>query len=221
MKCLLVCLAIVLSLALQAQPVAWNRDDCMPKRDCHSEDVILLYLSLRELPLQEQRQQMWALSSRTKAAVWKYNIIRYLEDHPQLDAEARSILLEGSQLIARPGWFDTQVTAAAHEVHATALHHHKQRAERALPAEMIYEVFIRLGPEPSQTAPGGIETPSTPASPSFGPRTPRVEQVGCTCASYYECWFLGLGCHTSWCEPQRHCGFYNNEECWGRCKLSE
>jgi hypothetical protein len=113
-------------------------------------DVENLYFSLADLSLEDQRQQMWALSSTTKAALWTYNAERYLRNHPELEAEAQEMLRRGTALINTPAWFDIQQGSVGYPAKKAALLAFKQEFEKVLSPEIIYEVLIRLGPNPEE-----------------------------------------------------------------------
>jgi hypothetical protein len=221
MRTIVALVGVVLSLMVQADvrvdrtdradPESRSRPDPGGRADA---ELVQLYLSLSELPLEEQRQQTWALSSKTKAALWKHNIERYLQVHPELGMEERNILLEGMRLITSPGWFDIEQGSFGYAAKTQALAEHKQRVETLLQPEVIYEVFLRLGPRPD------TEDPLPPALGGSRMLTPRVNIDQCSCGSYYECWYYGTGftCGSAACQIVMHCGWYGNEPCTGKCK---
>lgn len=205
-------------------------DDCTRVRGyaCVSVEVVELYDTLRELSLEEQRQQTWALPPETKAALWRYNLELYLREHPELGQNERAILREGIALVLTRGWFEARPDTPEYQAHQRALEEHKTRAAILFDPLTIQQVFLRLGPEPQPIASLPLEPPYV-ASPgtrkmeaSLRPAKPIVPNVWrtCSCNSWYECWYHGAGvdCYDSYCDPVRHCGWYNSEVCWGNCK---
>jgi hypothetical protein len=173
-----------------------------------------LYDSLSDLSLEDQRQQMWGMTSRTKEALWSHNIQRYLRDHPELSVQAQEVLREGLRLVATPGWFDLAPGAPGYEVQSSALETFKQRMAAELSRETVVEVFIRLGPDPSSVLP---EAPKDGGSRRLLPRA-EVYRT-CSCSGWWECGVWSYECAPSYCDPSRHCGVFGNELCWGNCKL--
>jgi hypothetical protein len=163
---------------------------------------------------------MWALSSKSKAALWTYNIQRYLRHHPELSVEAQEAMHEGVRLISTPGWFDIQKGSFGYEAKSLALETHKRRVESVLQREAIQEVFMRLGPEPLtfETEMPMLQSIDTRATALSSDVAPLAEYDGCHCASAFDCIYW-LVCSSSYCDPVRHCGWYGDELCWGRCKI--
>jgi hypothetical protein len=80
-----------------------------------------------------------------------------------------------------------------------------------LTPQAIVEVFIRLGAEP--------EAITSSATRRLVPRTEIDMGVVCGCASQFDCGSsMSYDCFESWCLSQRHCGYYADETCWGKCK---
>lgn len=226
MKRIVAVLPLVLALTMQA-------DDRLHRSDGPSHDptrrpdaeFIQLYVSLSELPLEEQRAQMWGLSSKSKAALWKYNLEQYLQKHAELGLEEQNVLLEGIRLVTTPAWFDIEEGSFGYDAKQQALAQHKRGAEALFQPEAIYEIFLRLGPEPpeSRLATAAL-TAGNPTLSSGGSRRlaiPRVNQDACHCTDSYECWYWGSGgyeCFISYCSFVRHCGFFHDEMCLGKCK---
>lgn len=172
--------------------------------------VISLYFSLSDLALEDQRAQMWALPNDTKAALWMYNIKRYLRDHPELSAEAQELLRTGIRLVATPAWFDMGPGSFGYDPQTNALSDFKERTSRVLSRETVFDVFIRLGSDPVHAVPH-------PATTVFEPRADVLN--ACSCASGFDCGSTSsYGCYDSWCEPARHCGWFGFEWCTGKCK---
>lgn len=216
MKSLVVLLALMSSLTLRADRAierdAWLRDAGRP--DAEIED---LYFSLMDLTLEEQRDQMWALASDTKAALWQYNIQRYLRDHPELSAEAQEVLGDGVRLVTTPAWFDIIEGSFGYEAKALAREDFKARVKGALSQGAVYEIFIRLGPEPFSVSPDEPQY----QNPRLG--TPRTNWgFTCSCASNFDCGSSSSSdCFSSWCTTKAHCGWYGDELCTGKCKSTE
>ena len=195
--------------------------------DATSREIVDMYEYLTPLSLHDQRQQMWALSSAMKIKLSRYNVERYLRQHPELSAPQRQALNENIALITSPGWFDIQQGSPLYGAKIAALEQHKRHARDVFSPETIIEVFLRLGPEPIEFrfAEEESSNANSCSAPSEGSSiaiesTPRSEALDdCTCASYYECWYFGAGCHESWCTPVIHCGWNNDEGGWGRCKF--
>ncbi len=179
--------------------------------------LITLYFSLTDLPTADQRDQMWALPNATKAALWTYNIKRYLRDHPELSTEAQETLREGIRLIATPAWFDIAPGSFGYEPQSNALADFKKRTISTLSRETIGDVFIRLGSEPASAGANPAEPESSRAAKALAPRADVMH--ACYCASSFECGSSSsYGCYDSWCEPTRHCGWFGWEMCVGTCK---
>lgn len=215
MKTLLVILCIMLSLTVQADDTQRRDYDRRTLTARPLPDLENLYFSLADLSLDDQRQQMWGLSSSTKAALWTYNTERYLLHHPELSVEGQELLREGVRLINTPGWFDIQEGSIGYAAKRIALAEFKRDFEKILPAEVIYEVLIRLGSEPAS---GDIRPhrPSTPTAPSVQTNA----FYHCSCGSGFDCGSTSsYGCYDSWCIPTpSHCGPFADDPCWGRCK---
>lgn len=218
-------LGCLLTWAAVAAPVTTTRRPCSAEASDNAvcAEMVALYESLADLPLLDQREQAWALTSDTRTWLWKYNIDSYLRHHPELSADERSVFAEGKALVMTPGWFSTIPASHEDDRKIERLDAFKSRAAEILAPHVIYEVFLRLGPEPNQSSlavrasgrDGSTEQLIGPGRPVL----PRVEAgESCTCASWYDCWFLGMGCADSYCDTVRHCGFFNDEMCWGRCK---
>lgn len=181
------------------------------------EELVQLYYSLRDLSLEEQRVQTWGVTTKTKAALWKFNIELYLRTHTELSADAQSVLREGIRLVTTPAWFDVVEGSLGYEPKALAREALKNRAKSVLSPEQIHETFIRFGPEPltiSLDPPGNKE------------RRPRVPQVEwgfkCSCASNFDCGSSSsYDCYGSWCISNVHCGWFGDELCTGKCKSNE
>lgn len=216
MKKLAVILALVSSLTLKAdKPVdrgGWHRDVGLPEAE-----IADLYFSLIDLSLEDQRDQMWALSSNTKAGLWKLNILRYLRDHPELSAEAQQVLRDGIRLVSTPAWFDIVEGSFGHEPKALAREDFKSRVQSVLPRDAIHEVFIRLGPEPLIVSPGEPQH----QNPRLG--APRSEWgYKCSCATNFDCGSSSsYDCFGAWCITTTHCGWFGDELCTGKCKSTE
>ena len=151
------------------------------------------------------------MPSQTKAALWRYNIERYLRDHPEMAPEAQAILREGIGVVSIPDWFDIDPGDFGYEMKTIVLEGLKERAKKALSRETIVEVFIRLGHEPEHAA----ETEET----SRG----RIETnaFSCTCGSQFDCGSaVEWNCYDAWCFTVYHCGWYSSEPCWGKCKAT-
>ena len=178
-----------------------------------------LYFSLADLSLEDQRQQMWGLSSSTKAALWTYNTERYLLFHPELSVEGQELLREGVRLINTPAWFDIQEGSIGHAAKRIALAEFKRDFEKVLPANVIYEVLIRLGSEPARAE--SQENRQSMAMAGVSPA--RADAFyHCSCGSPFDCGSTSsYGCFDSWCIPTpSHCGPYADDPCSGRCKLT-
>ena len=208
-------LCVVLAWGVQAQ-IDPRRDDTL-RRDLErpelvrpDEALVQLYWSLTDLSLEDQREQTWGLSSRTKAALWTFNVERYLRDHPELTTDAQEILREGLRLVNLPAWFDIVPGAFGYELKTSALEDFKHRLE-TLPPQMVHEVFIRLGAAP-QLFP-------SPEDDSRSGLVPRVESQQCYCSGWWECApTSSYRCYDAWCDPKQHCGVFGNETCFGICK---
>lgn len=210
--------ALVLSLVMAAAAQA----EIDPRRDTlrhelvrPDEALVQLYWSLSDLSLEDQREQTWGLSSKTKAALWTFNIERYLREHPELSVEAQGLLREGIRMVNMPAWLDIVPGAFGYDLKVSTLNDFKARLQM-LPPQMVHEVFIRLGPEPQAIEPA----PQKPtASGSNRPSVPRVDKNACYCSSGWECLSsASFSCWPSWCEWVIHCGVFNNEACTGVCK---
>ncbi len=211
-------LSVLLSFPMQAD--ADVRHESGPRRDVIERpdpDLVKLYFSLGDLSLEDQRHQMWALSSKTKAALWTYNITRYLGDHPELSANSQEILREGIRLVSMPAWFEIVPGAFGYEQKSNALAQFKLLLQ-TLPPQTVNEVFIRLGPEPEPVT-SDTRTPVPSEPPNKSRLVPRVDQRVCYCAGSWECLSsASFHCYPSWCEMTIHCGVFNNEICTGTCK---
>ena len=188
------------------------RRDAAPAK----EDLENLYFSLADLATLDQRHQMWAFSSNTKAALWKYNIERYVRNHPELTADAQEVLRDGIRLVSTPAWFDITKGSFGYEAKLLALEELKRRVKNALPPEAIFEVFMRLGSEPVSA--------SVQRSTSEEGRMQMHENFSaeCHCGDVYDCGSdpRYKDCFASYCIPVFHCGYYSDELCWGRCKYT-
>jgi hypothetical protein len=205
---------VVLSLAGQADAV--DRETRREPAHDISAGLRDLYDSLSDLSLEDQRQQMWGMTSRTRTALWTHNIQRYLRDHPELSIEEQEVLREGLRLVVTPGWFDMAPGSPGYEMHSSTLEAFKQRMAAELPREVIVEVFIRLGAEPDSVP---LEAPTDGGSRRLLPRTEVY--LTCSCSGWWECGMWSeRECAPSWCDPSRHCGVFGNEVCWGNCKLT-
>ena len=174
-------------------------------------EVVDLYLSLSDLSLQDQRDQTWAMPSQTKAALWRYNIERYLSEHPAMTAEAQAVLREGIAVVSIPDWFDIEPGDFGYEMKTMVLDGLKERAETTLSPETIAEVFIRLGREPERDG----ETEKT------SPVRIETNAFACSCGSQFDCGSaIEWNCYDAWCFTVYHCGWYSNEVCWGKCKAT-
>ena len=212
MKRCMVVLAVFLGLSVHAgERVDRDEITCRIPTARADRELVDLYLSLTDLPLQDQREQTWGMPSLTKSALWTYNIERYLRDHPDMSAQAQEILREGIGLVSAPAWFDIGPGVVGYDIKTMALEGFKDRAKRVLSRETIVETFIRLGREPDsatepERSPGG-----------------KVESNGfsCSCGSYFDCGRQDRDCFDSWCFTVYHCGWYSDEPCWGNCKSIE
>lgn len=214
MKSLIAILGLVLSLAVQADVSTDRNVDHRRNASGRADDGLRdLYDSLSDLSLEDQRQQMWGMASTTKAALWTYNIQRYLRDHPEMSVPAQEVLRDGIRLVTTPAWFDMAPGAFGYEVQSRALEEFKRRMASELSREVIFEVFLRLGPEPYSGSP-------EPQDDSARRLVPRSEvYTTCSCAGQWECgYFSDFECAPSWCDPARHCGVFGTELCWGNCK---
>lgn len=217
MRSLVAVLGAVLSLTIQAD-VEINRHDSSRRQlnDRADAEIIQLYFSLSDLSLDDQRLQMWGLTSTTKAALWTYNIDRYLRDHPELSVEAQEVLREGIRLVRTPAWFDIAPGSFGYEPKSIALEELKGRMKSVLSPQTIVETFIRLGAEPVSALWPSAQTPI--ADPKSR-QAPRAEIYGCTCAGQWECgYFSDYSCYDSYCDWVPHCGIFHNEYCTGKCK---
>jgi|GEM_PF-3857378 len=190
-------------------------DDSCHRPFIHPSQVEIenLYFSLAELSLHDQRQQMWSLSSTTKAALWTYNTERYIGNHPDLGIEARELLHRGVSLINTPAWFDIQDGSIGYGAKRAALAEFKRNFQEVLPADLIYEVLIRLGPEPSFAG--------SSARPTGERRDIQPDSwYNCYCGTQFDCGSSGsYDCFDGYCVPTpAHCGPYGDDPCWGKCK---
>lgn len=204
-------LGMALTLAVQAdEKIQKDRTERNPIVRADPE-IVELYSTLSELPLQQQRDQTWALSSKTKAALWTYNIERYLGDHPELSSAAQEILREGIRLANIPTWFDTAPEASGFDPKSQVIENFKRQLN-TLPASIVIQVFLRLGPEP-------LSAESPKDDRRAGRMVPNEGRPECTCSGAWECGWFGGGCNgNAWCTPVPHCGVFNNEWCFGYCK---
>lgn len=219
MRRLAVILCVMMSLTVHADDSL--RDDIACRR---TADVLPLaeienmYFSLADLSLEEQRQQMWGLSSATKAALWTYNAERYLRHHPELSLEAQEMVRRGTALINTPAWFDIQEGSIGYPAKKLALTAFKQDFENILSRDLIYQVLIRLGPEP-------VMAESEQSTPAGGSRRVSVQPNSfyhCSCGSGFDCGSTSsYGCYDAWCMPTpSHCGPFGDDACTGRCKAT-
>jgi hypothetical protein len=214
MKNLMLMVVLLSSLTAQADDVIRRevmRRDVAPPKEALEE----LYFSLADLAIQDQRDQMWALSSKTKAALWKYNIERYLRNHPELSGEAREVLQEGIQLVTTPAWFDITPGSFGYQSKSLAREDLKGRVKILLSQEAMFEAFIRLGAEPVAAS---VEKPTTE-----GRRVQAEESWSpmCHCAGDFDCGSnASYGCFSSYCIDTTHCGWMGDELCTGRCKAT-
>jgi hypothetical protein len=111
-------------------------------------EIIGLYESLSQLPRDEQRKQLRSLSSEVKAALWTYNIQRFLDSHPELDMAAQDLLREIMSVAAKPQTFEVGMGSSSFEAYQAMLEAYSRRAERLMQRRAIYESLGRLGPEP-------------------------------------------------------------------------
>ncbi len=220
-------LGLVLTFTLQADETL--RDDALCRRPENSPsltEIENLYFSLADLALEDQRQQMWALSSRTRAALWTYNAERYLRSHPELDIEAQEMIRRGVALINTPGWFEIQEGSIGYPAKQNALGDFKRDFASVLSREVIYEVLIRLGPEPATAEDGapdrGVASASPLKAPTPGSRPFSIQPNGlfdCWCGSSFDCGSSdSYDCYKGWCTKKIHCGPYADDPCWGKCK---
>jgi hypothetical protein len=213
MRSVIAAVAMVLSLVARAADVEVKREARTPRAPVErpNAELLQLYDSLTDLPLRDQRDQTWGLSSKTKAALWTWNIERYLRDHPELSPEAQDVLRQGIRLVTTPAFFDIQPDSFGYELQVSALENLKRQIAAVVPPAVIEEVFIRLGPQPTW-----YPDLTTPAS-----RPPvRADYVDiCYCSGSWECGSnSSYSCHDSYCEPTWHCGVFHWEWCWGKCK---
>jgi len=213
MKRFAMVLGLALTLAIHAdEKIQKDRTERNPIVRADPE-IVKLYSALSELPLQQQRDQTWALSSKTKAALWTYNIERYLGDHPELSLAAREILRDGIRIANIPTWFDTVPAASGYDPKSQLLEDFKRQLN-TLPRSTVIQVFLRLGPEP-------LSVPS-PAEEQQAIRiVPNVGHPECTCSGAWECGWFGSACKGNfWCTPVQHCGIFGNEWCFGTCSAA-
>jgi hypothetical protein len=197
MKTVVGVLCVLYSLQVGAQSADRFDHPRYDRKTARAADPQLagLYMALSELSLAEQRHQMWGLSSATKVELWRHNIERYLQKHPELEPDSRNVLLEGIALISTPAWFDIQEGSIGYQAKVQALQEHKRRIQAQLQPEAIVEIFIRLGPEPIP------EQPRRPGAIALG------DGGECTCASWYDCpLWPAQNCYDSYCIPLQRCG---------------
>jgi len=170
-----------------------------------SGEVTALFQVLREFPLHEQRKQLWGLTSDVKSALWVHNLQEELRSTEWND-EQRKTIMDAIKIVRTPGWFSIDKSSPLWTAKMAGLDELKQSARSNFAPAEILRLFLRLGVEPQNadaTAQGIIDPGDPP----------------CNCLNWYECWFLGQGCALgAACEPTQHCGFFNNEECIGKCK---
>ncbi|HEX9984872.1 MAG TPA: bacteriocin fulvocin C-related protein [Thermoanaerobaculia bacterium] len=214
MKKLMLVAVLWSSVTAQADDIIGRevmRRDVAPPRQALED----LYFSLADLAIQDQREQMWALPSKTKSALWKYNIERYLRNHPELGGEAQEVLREGIRLVTTPAWFDITPGSFGYQPKVLAREELKARATSMLSQEAVFEVFIRLGPEP-------VTIPV--AKPTADRRRVQTEESWspmCHCASEFDCGSnASYGCFSSYCIDTMHCGWQGDELCIGKCKAT-
>jgi hypothetical protein len=219
MRSVVMILCVVLSPLLCADDLVQEDVAChRPVKVRSLSDLENLYYSLADLALEDQREQMWSLSSSTKTALWTYNAERYLRNHPELTIDQQETLRHGIALINTPAWFDIQERSIGYAAKRQAIAELKHEIENTLPRDVVYEVLIRLGPDPD-----ALPTQETPRPGNHHRIVPEVSIFNCSCGSYYDCSAGSpYGCYEAWCiRTPYHCGFYGDEACWGKCKLSE
>lgn len=217
MKKLITVIGLVLSCALHADEPQRVDHACRRTVMAPSQtELENFYFSLADLSLEDQREQMWPLSSSTKAALWTYNAERYLRNHPELSADGQEVLRRGIALINTPAWFDIQEGSIGYPAKRSALAEFKRDFEKTLPADVIYEVLIRLGPEPTSSESSQAPTITRSRQPSIQPDS----FVHCHCGSGFDCASSSsYDCYDAWCIPTpSHCGPYADDPCWGKCK---
>jgi hypothetical protein len=209
MRTVLIALLLTVPSSLAEEALVLS---CRPSKEVTASEIVTVYSSLVDLSLQTQRQQMWALDSETRAAVWVYNIEKYSREHPDLSERARSVLGEAMRLISTPAWFDIQDGSVGYPAKLAALAELKRGVEAVFSADAVVEIFIRLGPEPSSVV------RDTSAQGSRLVIQPDAD-FECHCGSNFDCGSsASYGCFTSWCIKKVHCGYYADEPCWGKCK---
>lgn len=220
MRIFLLIVVYSLSVSARAQVAQHDQAECRPSAAPSHAAVVELYMSLAELPLDEQRQQMWALSSDTRAALWAHNVKRYLLERPYIAADTSILIESGIAMIKTPAWFDIQKDSFGFAAKSQALAAFKRAVQEQLSPDAIYEVFIRLGPEPEATAKPVL-------SPSQGTQgAPPVQSDffhKCTCGGWLDCGSRDdRDCFEAYCQyTKSHCGWFNDEPCWGVCKATQ
>lgn len=123
-------------------------------------DVAAKYESLRTLSKRDLRPEWVQLTPAMKSGIWTLHLTQFLDDHPELTAEQRSVVFEALGLIAsgalevdyRSPEYATRVLEPARQL--------ERRARTLLPNELVREALLQLSPAAEPAGPGGFKVAS-------------------------------------------------------------
>jgi len=160
--------------------------------DVQRIDIAAEYLSLRTLPSAEVREAYHSMPSTMRRELWTEHLVTFLREHPELDTDQRSVILEGIGLLAT-GILDIDPSdLRRRELAGVEIERVVAKAKQVLPQELAWAAFYRLNHASKQRS-------NTPPE-RFRVRTNTVE---CECSHY-----LG-GCEEPYpiCVPRNGVGF--------------
>ncbi|HEX7154788.1 MAG TPA: hypothetical protein VF618_25115 [Thermoanaerobaculia bacterium] len=106
-----------------------------------------LYHEIATQPREEQLSRVHQLPLDVRASLWIFHLRRFLELHPELSTEQRSIVEQSVNLLGTPGFFrdEEELQRDANlDARWSAL---QKRARAVFPSELIYVIFYKFGDE--------------------------------------------------------------------------
>lgn len=124
-------------------------------------EVERLYHEVAAWPQDRQRPYVSRLEPELRGALWSFHLRRFVDRHPELNAEQRTVLEESLELLATPGFFFQGIRPrdAAMEARWQV---HKARATAAFTPPFIYALFYRFGDEIPTSDDFGVAQPFVP-----------------------------------------------------------
>ena len=183
--------------------------------DLSENDLLVVASSVEAYPFVYRRAIMRALSPTVRAWIWRFHILGYLRQHPELDADAAELIQQAAAL-ATPDAMRGDRTANA-EISAIAT-----QIQVTLGKDVADYLLYRLGPKDSFV--GSAALPISERLANFA-RQQFLALAGgnsdCDCSTSFGCDSTshcdsGAGCTVDDTWPM--CGWFWDQECDGSCR---